>query len=173
MTNYIDYVSDDEIIDWVVDYLKAVNWQNASIGELKNVKEVEIERGNNANATVTLYFYADTKSHLDNYAIPEDIEDFTEEPTKTALSFEVNAFDITKCGITENDIFATVYGGENLHEDFRKYWCDKMYHAVIKTDGSAFLQDLIKYNAQFEQDEKDEPLENQLTMFDDTCEPAL
>jgi len=173
MTNYIDYISDDELTDWMVDYLKAVNWQNASIGELDNVKEIEVERGDNANAIVTLYFHANDQSHLDEYALPEDMEGFNPEPTRTTLSFEVNAFDITNCGISEDDIFDTVYGGDDLHEDFRKYWCDKMYHALTKPNRDKFLQDLMHYNAQLVKDEENEPLENQLTLFDDTCEPAL
>ena len=173
MANYINYISDDELTDWVLDYLKAVNWQNANIRSIESFKDSVVERDEEGSALITLYFDEDIKVVLSDEYIQQYMEDFNFEQQRMALEFGVNSFDVTSCGINGDDIFKTVYGGEDLHEDFRKYWCDKMFHAVRNINGEEFLQDLNQYNSQLASGEENEQLENQLQIFNEHDEAEM
>lgn len=173
MKEYISRVSDDQIMDWVIEYLHTTGWCNPSVGSLQDVDDIIVARGKDS-ALITIYYAHPLKdSDYDEYVTGYD--DNGTYTQKVCQSFVASSFDFECFDITEDQIQKTIYGGEDINEDARKFWCNKMFQK-FKTLDEEYGHDLYQHNQQQTRNKtkaQEEQVENQMEIFADSYEIGL
>ncbi len=135
MKNYLALLSEIEIKNYIMEYLKNVGY-NSTSNSVDNVDDISIERVNN-HVEMTIYFQNDLKNDIHDEVVMNGSEFI-----RVSQSFGINPFEIFSYNLYPNELESFMYlDSLNVDDDITTYWNYKMYEKF----GKEYINDLRKY----------------------------
>ena len=135
MKNYLALLSEIEIKNYIIEYLKNVGY-NSTSNSIDKIEDISIERVNN-HVEMAIYFQNDLKNDIHDEIVMNGLEF-----VRVSQSFGINPFEVFSYNLYPNEIESFMYlDSLNVDDDITTYWNYKMYEKF----GKEYINDLRKY----------------------------